>query len=606
MKPSQIPIVIGPAVARAHRTRPYRRQSGDPVHRPLRIYSHDPAESQLTGGRVSVNVPYEPLRPGPIGELFEVIGFDSDSQTTFPPLDLDDRRVAIADGIAPSPTDYRFQMQMVYAVAMRTYATFRRALGRDLHWGFDCHDDVCPSVGSNDRLKIYPFWNHEQNAYYSRDAKAVHFGWYRATEAFGRNLKDGKVFTSLSHDVVVHELTHALLDGLRSNFLVPYHHDTLAFHEAFADLVAIFSHFSNREVVKDQIVRSRGDLSKATLLFELARQFGHTTNSSMKSLRAAVEEVDPDDPSQVKIYDPNMKIHELGSVLMSAVFEAFTKIFHRKTRSLLKLASGGTCVMPPGDLPETLCDMLAKAASDLAQQFLSICIRAIDYCPPVAMNFGDYLRAMITADYELVPDDPWCYREALVDAFIKRRISISNVDTLSEKSLLWQPVMDDIDPSKANRLASEPDGFRFHTADDKYKVRANRVIDYLSKIDVHRVLGFSKPQNCTGLSGEPGPIVVESARVARGAGPDGQYAQHLVAEITQTLPVHFEGGELPCTQGSTVIIDSTGSVRYVVTKNVDQVIDAMRTFGESRADSWQLKNGKFINRANPFRAVHKH
>ncbi|HEY5893625.1 MAG TPA: hypothetical protein VIT91_10380 [Chthoniobacterales bacterium] len=40
-------------------------------------------------------------------------------------------------------------------------------------------------------------------------------------------------------------------------------------------------------------------------------------------------------------------------------------------------------------------------------------------------SFGEYLRALITADFDLVPDDRWAYREALIDAsaceaFIRR------------------------------------------------------------------------------------------------------------------------------------------------------------------------------------------
>ena len=593
-------IEIGAAVARAHRTRMHQRQTGDPVHRPLQIYSLDPAESRLSGTRVSVNVPYEPLLPGPTGDLFEVVGYDNDSKTTFPPIDLDEQRVAVSGGISPSPTDYRFQMQMVYAVAMRTYATFRKALGRDLHWGFDRPGDE-PS-----RLQLFPFWSQERNAYYSRESKAIQFGWFRATQAFGRNLENGKVFTSLSHDVVVHELTHALLDGLRGHFLVPYHHDTLAFHEAFADLVAIFSHFSNRDVVRKQIAHSRGQINKATLLFEIARQFGHTTRSEMKALRAAVEESDPDNPADVKHYDPQMQIHESGAVLMSAVFEAFTTIFHRKTRSLVKLATGGTCVLPEGDLPDTLCDMLAKAASDLAQQFLSICIRAIDYCPPVAMTFGDYLRAMITADFELVPHDPWGYREAFVDAFIKRRIAIEGVDTLSEESLLWQPIMDDLDPTRVSGLEGEPDCFHpsIGAAKGKYAARAQRVVRYLSQIDIYRVLGFTHPDDCPGLTGPPGPIVVESARIARGAGPDGQMAQHLVAEVTQTLCIRSERGLIDCTQGSTLIIDANGQVRYVVTKDVGQLLDAIHSYGDKFAESWTSVDGRLTSLSNQLRIVH--
>ena len=44
---------------------------------------------------------------------------------------------------------------------------------------------------------------------------------------------------------------------------------------------------------------------------------------------------------------------------------------------------------------------------------LSICIRALDYCPPVDVTFGEYLRAMITADCDLLDEDDKNYRFAV-------------------------------------------------------------------------------------------------------------------------------------------------------------------------------------------------
>lgn len=83
-------------------------------------------------------------------------------------------------------------------------------------------------------------------------------------------------------------------------------------------------------------------------------------------------------------------------------------------------------------------NIFGEQASKLASHFLAICIRAIDYCPPVDLELGEYLRALITADYDLVPDDRWAYREALIDAFRHRRIYPPNVTSLSEESLRWQ------------------------------------------------------------------------------------------------------------------------------------------------------------------------
>ena len=46
-----------------------------------------------------------------------------------------------------------------------------------------------------------------------------------------------------------------------------------------------------------------------------------------------------------------------------------------------------------------------------------MCIRALDYLPPVDVTFGEYLRALITADFDLVADDRYNYRVAFIDAF---------------------------------------------------------------------------------------------------------------------------------------------------------------------------------------------
>ena len=85
------------------------------------------------------------------------------------------------------------------------------------------------------------------------------------------------VFTCLSHDIIAHETTHALLDGMHRRFNEPSNPDVLAFHEAFADIVALFQHFSLPEVLRHQVAATRGDLESQNRLGELAQQFGQAT-----------------------------------------------------------------------------------------------------------------------------------------------------------------------------------------------------------------------------------------------------------------------------------------------------------------------------------------
>src|SRR5215213_2883535 len=64
---------IGHSIQRAPQVKPYERQPGDPLYRPLRIFTLDPSTDQLEGSHAILNVPYEPLKPGPIGHLIQVV-----------------------------------------------------------------------------------------------------------------------------------------------------------------------------------------------------------------------------------------------------------------------------------------------------------------------------------------------------------------------------------------------------------------------------------------------------------------------------------------------------------------------------------------------------
>ena len=76
------------------------------------------------------------------------------------------------------------------------------------------------------------------------------------------------------------------------------------------------------------------------------------------------------------------------------------------------------------ELHPDLAERLAGEASKTAEHFLEhLHSCALDYCPPVDIRFGEFLRAMITADFDLVSDDPIGYRAALIDAFRSARNS---------------------------------------------------------------------------------------------------------------------------------------------------------------------------------------
>lgn len=415
-----------------------------PAFRKLRAYAFDPSLSvQLDTvmlNNVVYKVAWETLSPGPVGDYIEIVDWDPSSKCFYKPVNLDDPVFLAQEGLAPSESNPLFHQQMVYAVAMTTIKNFEKALGRAISWsprrkanGF--------AVDYVHRLRIYPHALREANAYYSPIKKSVLFGYFSAApESPGLLMPGGTVYTCLSHDIIAHEITHALLDGMHRRYVEATHLDSLAFHEAFADIVALFQHFTFQDVLYEQIARTRGNLASQSLLGELAQQFGKAIGH-YGSLRDALGGYDKNNKWQprqanTKDYQTITEPHERGSILVSTIFDLFINIYSRRVADLSRIASGGTGILPEGSLHPDLVTRMAHEASKTAAHVLNMCVRALDYCPPMDINYGDYLRAMVTADYDLVEDDDKDYRIALIESFQKRGIYPDNIRNMSVESLL--------------------------------------------------------------------------------------------------------------------------------------------------------------------------
>ncbi len=423
----------------------------EPACRKLRIYAFDPSISSSFDlaevGQVTVGVEWEPgLEPGPVGEYLEVVDRDPASDAFYRPVDLNDPRLLAQDGLAPSESNPQFHQQMVYAVAMSTIKQFEVALGRVAMWSSHALRDAQGQRIGNQfvkRLRIYPHALRTRNAFYSPNKKALLFGYFSAPQHASGSLPPGSViFSCLSHDIVAHEMTHALLDGVHPRFNEPTNPDVLAFHESFADLVALFQKFSYPGVLQSLIARTRGNLQSDNLLGQLAQQFGQASGRG-QSLRDAIGEIDPETKQwRPKQPDPlalkrELRPHARGSILVAAVFGAFLRVYRARTADLYRIATEGTGVLKAGDIHPDLARRLAEEAQKCAETFLRICIRAIDYCPPVGITFGDYLRAVITADRDLYPVDPQGFRLAFVDTFRAWGIYPENMKSLSADALVW-------------------------------------------------------------------------------------------------------------------------------------------------------------------------
>lgn len=204
-----------------------------PAVRKLRVYAFDPHASLTLGSakysHAVISLPWSDpanpeLSPGPVNAYLEVIDVDPTSGQFYEPIDLDAREVLGDHGLTPSEGDPRFHQQMVFAVIMKTILLFERALGRKVLWA-PVWDAKAKTYVPTPRLRVYPHALREANAYYSPEKRALLFGYFKSD---ARAAGASWVFTALSHDIIVHEATHAILDGVHRRYAEPTSRDSLA------------------------------------------------------------------------------------------------------------------------------------------------------------------------------------------------------------------------------------------------------------------------------------------------------------------------------------------------------------------------------------------
>jgi hypothetical protein len=481
-----------------------------PTTQKLTIIAQDP--SVRLNGRVlttEIEIPAEEILPGPCGYRVRVIDYDSTANVLYQPASyqqLDNggykdpfkrsrpARTATQhnDALVGDP---RFHSQNAYAIAMRILARFEFALGRRVPWGSQGH-----------QLHVAPHAFADANAFYSKQDRGLFFGYFAGG--------DGKpVFACLSHDVVAHETTHALLDGLRGRFLEPSSPDQAAFHEGFADVVALLSVFSLKDLVAKLIDGSTGaarlidqkflepDALKDSVLLGLAKQMGEELSKVRgQALRRSIKLTPGRNYAAMPEYQ---EPHRRGELLVAAIMNAFLQIW------LKRLDRVGFIQGRKRDR-----SLVIDEGAAVAEHLLTMAIRALDYCPPTDLAFSDYLSALLTIDREVVPDDSrFNYREVLLKSFGAYGIA---PDKDTGKDGTWRRCDLDLVYSRTHfdsMLRDKEEVFRFLWENRK-------------ALDIVR----------------EGYVEVETVRPSFRVGPDGFILRETVAEYVQIMTLQV--GEL--------------------------------------------------------------
>ena len=515
----------------------------------VRVVAQDPTLTDAAGAIVTalVTFPYEEFEDGPIGHRVHVVDYDSSTTVMYPSAALAGRKLNARLSRTKILNDPEFHAQNVYGLVMNTVARFERALGRRTPWSFAAH-----------QIKVVPHAFAVANAFYSPDAEALLFGYYQRGKE--------TVFTCLSHDVVVHDTTHALVDGVRSRFNRPSSPDQAAFHEAFADVVALLSIFCMTEVVTlvvDQAARNTGPADPAmagsglvpietfvpanivqSALFGLAEQLDDL-NPDFQRVGALRRSVTIAPEPGILDLPQYAEPHRRGELMVAAIMQAFLEVWQNRLKPLH--VGGAQWIDRQRAIEE---------GAGIADQLLTMCIRGLDYTPPVHIDFSDFLSAMLTADREVRFDDSkFALRPTLRATFARFGIAAPRPGT--DDDGCWERVEDGL---------LEHRGVRFSNAQND-PTEMFRLIwlnrDKL-KLPLTAYCRISDLSPCLRVAPEDGLPVRETVAICL------QYVKVPASELRQyglRKPSGMEADtEVTLEGGSTLILDEYGRLKYEITQ----------------------------------------
>jgi len=198
-----------------------------------------------------------------------------------------------------------------------------------------------------------------------------------------------------------------------------------------------------------------------------------------------------------------------------------------------------------------------------------MCIRAIDYCPPVDITFGDFLRGVVTADLDFAPADKSGFRIVFIESFREWGIYPRGTRSMGLDALLWPRGADLIgDLAGQEKLVHAESDMKPHLkrfvlqAVQKWNLESNRfeVWKDLAQVreslwkwlhegdsyrrDYARLFGLVINENeapRTVYRGQSGPTVeVHAARPTLRRTVDGGVRTDLVIEVTQRRRGYFD------------------------------------------------------------------
>lgn len=283
------------------------------------------------------------------------------------------------------PDTPQFDAVHTFVVVRQTLTMYQRALAAagdamPLPWQWNSSADTRP-------LLVYPHGlPNVMNAFYSRSQACLKFGDFIPSGATDR------VFTCRSFDIVSHETAHAVLDGIKPQWLqADAPPQTGGLHEAFGDLTAIFLALSQLDQCEAVIAQTKADLHDKSFLTDIAEQFGLALGNG-SGLRNA--------DNDITLGEAGTQVHAISQVFTGGMFEVLADLFaHERDPAREDDAA-----------------VLHRVAGYLG----GVLLRALIAAPDTAATYADVVNAML----QMVTGDgkPGVYADAIRLQFSRREV----------------------------------------------------------------------------------------------------------------------------------------------------------------------------------------
>lgn len=304
----------------------------------------------------------------------------------------------------------------VFGAVYKTMEMFEEqdAMGRRVSWAFGAP-----------QLLVVPRAGEWANAYYERESHSLQFFFFKAAN------NGVLVHTSHSQDIVAHETTHAILDGLAPDLFNAITPQSLAIHEGVADLGAVLCALRCRELSETVLKATNYSIERSSIFSGIGEQFAGALSENRDYLRNLLnnKSLDPNAAPADRV--DRSEPHDLSQVLSGALYSMLLDTYE-ELRGVRRSPSGNHIIEPSEEeFNQRKLQRVSGVTSGIGEAMKALFLagerlkralfRGLDYMPPGEVTFADLGRAILAADQASHPDSE-AQRDDMRDEFVRRGI----------------------------------------------------------------------------------------------------------------------------------------------------------------------------------------